>query len=167
MDSLFFFFKFIYQFYTLNGFFFLFFFFRRDDPCNVAFFFIVQQFAALAAPFDLLFEKGVLLCRQKKSIILLSTHNVIRIDILLPFHTFQIPRFEFRRGCKSCYAVSSRYSRFAFVYFDLCDFACNLVPRIKKRKKKNIESVTNAFRARINLDKFRDSRFLSLSLFLD
>ena len=133
MDSLFFFFKFIYQFYTLNGFFFLFFFFRRDDPCNVAFFFIVQQFAALAAPFDLLFEKGVLLCRQKKSIILLSTHNVIRIDILLPFHTFQIPRFEFRRGCKS---VSSRYSLFAFVYFDLCDFACNLVPRIKKRKKK-------------------------------
>lgn len=96
--GLFFFFKFIYQFYTLNGFFFLFFFFRRDDPCNVAFFFIVQQFAALAAPFDLLFEKGVLLCRQKKSIILLSTHNVIRIDILLPFHTFQIPRFEFFAG---------------------------------------------------------------------
>lgn len=72
---------------------------------------------------------------QKKSIILLSTHNVTRIDIssLLPFHsTFQIPRFEFRRGCKSCYAVSSRYSR------DLCDFACYEVEEKNNYNETNV-----------------------------
>lgn len=70
---------------------------------------------------------------QKKSIILLSTHNVTRIDIssLLPFHsTFQIPRFEFRRGCKSLYAVSSRYSRFAFTL----TFVISRVTKLKKKK---------------------------------
>lgn len=104
-------------------------------------------------PFDLLFEKGVLLCRQKKCIILLSTHNVIRIDIfsLVPFHTFQIPRFEFRRGCKSCYAVSSRYSRLLWPLW----FRVQLVTKLnKKKKRKN----TNVFRARI-LDKFRTRNF--------
>lgn len=105
-------------------------------------------------PFDLLFEKGVLLCRQKKCIILLSTHNVIRIDIfsLVPFHTFQIPRFEFRRVVNPV----TPYRRDILVYFDLCDFACNLLRSWIKRKKKRKN--TNVFRARI-LDKFRTRNF--------
>lgn len=150
------------NFIFLNGSFvfsFFSFFFWRDDPCSVAFF-VVQ--VCSFGPFDLLFEKGVLLCRQKKCIILLSTHNVIRIDIfsLVPFHTFQIPRFEFRRGCKSCYAVSSRYSRLLWPLW----FRVQLVTKLNKKKKKRKN--TNVFRARI-LDKFRTRNFfLSRSRFL-